>query len=143
MMTALSTETGKRKDMSPPDSVGGMELTHPSGMKRLMNPKTSLSEVSSPLRWLSLLMVLYYHGLPLSVLGSWFSVHKTTVLRFLLGANQELCPIVSHRGEGKVPHHREHPPHPNPLLPLLCHFVASPPTRGGEIRKGFDGGEEK
>jgi len=32
------------------------------------------------------------------------------------------------------------PPHPNPLLPLLCHFVTSPPTRGGEIREGFDGG---
>ena len=33
--------------------------------------------------WLMLMFVLYYHGLSLSVLGTLFGVHKTTVMRWL------------------------------------------------------------
>ena len=39
-------------------------------------------------------MVLYHHGMPLSVLGSWFGVHKTTILRRMLGLAIVLWPIV-------------------------------------------------
>jgi transposase-like protein len=94
MMTSMKTETGKRAGMTIPQK-GGMELTHPSGILTLISPQIALSEIRSPLRWLSFLMVLYYHGLPISVLGGWFSVHKTTVLRWILGASSELWPMVS------------------------------------------------
>ena len=40
-------------------------------------------------------MVLYYHGIPLYVLGNWFSVHKTTVLRWIMGVTLALWPLVS------------------------------------------------
>ena len=40
-------------------------------------------------------MALYYHGVPLSVLGQWCSVHKTTVLRWILGMSLGLLPQVS------------------------------------------------
>lgn len=33
--------------------------------------------------WLMLMFMLYYHGLPLSVIGTCFGVHKTTVMRWL------------------------------------------------------------
>ena len=39
-------------------------------------------------------MVLYYYGVPLSVLGSWLNVHKTTILRWILGLCLELFPLV-------------------------------------------------
>lgn len=93
MMTSLSAETGQRAGMKPP-SAHGMELTYPEAIQSLINPQVKVTQVSSPLKWLSFLMVLYYHGLPLSVLGHWLGVHKTTILRWILGASQELWPIV-------------------------------------------------
>ena len=39
-------------------------------------------------------MVLYHHGMPLSVLGSCFGVHKTTILRRMLCLAIVLWPIV-------------------------------------------------
>ena len=39
-------------------------------------------------------MTLYYYGVPLSALGRWLNVHKTTVLRWMLGLSVALWPIV-------------------------------------------------
>lgn len=39
-------------------------------------------------------MALYYHGLPLSVLGRWFRVHKTTILRWIISLSVSLWPYV-------------------------------------------------
>jgi len=39
-------------------------------------------------------MVLYYYGVPLSVMGSWLKVHKTTILRWMIGLSLELFPYV-------------------------------------------------
>jgi transposase-like protein len=55
----------------------------------------NLGEVASPLKWISFMMALYYHGVPLSVCGKWFNVHKTTVLRWILGLTLSLWPLVS------------------------------------------------
>ena len=54
-----------------------------------------VSEIDKPLKWIAFLMVLYYHGVPLSVLGQWCSVHKITVLRCILGMSLGLLPQVS------------------------------------------------
>jgi transposase-like protein len=94
MMTSLSAETGQRAGMKPP-SAHGMELTSPGAIQSLINPQVKVTDVSSPLKWLSFLMVLYYHGLPLSVSCHWLGVHKTTILRWILGASLQLWPIVS------------------------------------------------
>jgi transposase-like protein len=72
-----------------------MELTSPGAIQSLINPQVKVTDVSSPLKWLSFLMVLYYHGLPLSVSCHWLGVHKTTILRWILGASLQLWPIVS------------------------------------------------
>jgi hypothetical protein len=53
-----------------------------------------VSSIASSLRWVIFCLVMYYHGVPLSVLGSWFGVSKTTILRRMLGLVLVLWPIV-------------------------------------------------
>ena len=82
----------------------GLETVSPQGMTPDLGeapPQRLVEEVETPLLagdtspsalaalwegttgWLMLMFVLYYHGLSLSVLGTLFGVHKTTVMRWL------------------------------------------------------------
>jgi transposase-like protein len=93
MMTALSPQAGIRAGVARADE-GGMVIADPTSITTLVNPAAEFTDIRSSLKWMSVLMVLYYHGVPLSVLGGWFSVHKTTVLRWILGMGLALWPIV-------------------------------------------------
>ncbi len=64
-------------------------------IEALLTPGTSLWEISWELKWAVVLLVLYGHGLPLRVLGSWLGVDKTTVLRWILGLSQALWSQLS------------------------------------------------
>jgi transposase-like protein len=94
MMTSLSPQAGLRAGIAVSDPQG-MTITDPTAIKTLVNPETPLASRRSPLKWVSFLMVLYYHGVPLSVLGKWVNVHKTTVLRWILAVSLELWPLVA------------------------------------------------
>jgi hypothetical protein len=72
----------------------GMQISDPSSIRKLMTPGICTSSIPSPLRWVVFCLTLYYYGVPLSVLGSWFGVHKTTILRRMLGLVLVLWPIV-------------------------------------------------
>jgi transposase-like protein len=72
----------------------GMQVFDPTSIRQLVTPGFCASSIASPLRWIILCLVLYYHGMPLSVLGSWFGVHKTTILRRMLGLVLVLWPII-------------------------------------------------
>lgn len=72
----------------------GMTLADPTAIKRLVTPDVPLDHVSPSLAGVAFLMALYRWGVPLSVLGRWMQVHKTTVLRWLLGLAVALWPIV-------------------------------------------------
>jgi len=74
--------------------TGGMSISDPTSIKDLITPDIPMSSVKGSLKWIVFCMVLYYHGLPLSVLGRWLHVHKTTVLRWMLGLALELFPMV-------------------------------------------------
>lgn len=93
MMTAFSNEAGQRAGIVSRESEG-MTLSDPTAIRTLMVPDSPLTAIGSPLKWVVLLMVLYFHGLPLRVLGQWVRVHKTTVLRWILGVSVALWPLV-------------------------------------------------
>ena len=67
-----------------------MQVSDPTSIKHLVTPGFCVSSIGSSLRWVVFCLALYFHGVPLSVLGDWFGVHKTTILRRMLG----LWPIV-------------------------------------------------
>ena len=86
----------ERADIQIPESVSskGMVISDPSSIRSLVTPDMPTSSVKDSLRWVVFCMILYFYGVPLSVLGSWLHVHKTTVLRWMIGLAVELFPLV-------------------------------------------------
>jgi transposase-like protein len=72
----------------------GMYVSDPTSIRKLVTPDVPVSAISGSLRWVIFCMALYYHGVSLSVLGKWLKVHKTTILRWVLGLALALWPIV-------------------------------------------------
>jgi len=103
MMRTFSSEGGdassrrdeawKKKGITIPE-MEGMPLSDPTAIRSLLTPQASLSNIKHPLQWVCFIMALYYHGLPLSVLGRWFNVHKTTILRWIISLTLCLWPLV-------------------------------------------------
>lgn len=96
---ASGNAIGERAGIQIPESVSsegsrGMSISDPSVMRSLVTPDIPTSSVKDSLKWVVYCMVLYYYGIPLSVLGSWLKVHKTTVLRWMIGLSIELFPLV-------------------------------------------------
>lgn len=60
-----------------------------------MTPELPLKRVADSLGWLTLLLTLFYGHVPLSVLGRWFGVHTTTILRWVVGLALAVWPLVS------------------------------------------------
>jgi transposase-like protein len=94
MMTSASCRSiGEKAGIQAP-AVEGMQVCDPTSIRKLVTPGVCASSIASPLRWLIFCLTLYYYGVPLSVLGSWFGVNKTTILRRILGLVLVLWPIV-------------------------------------------------
>jgi transposase-like protein len=60
-------------------------LVDPTAIRTLLTPGAAMEAVSDTLRWVGVCLMLYYWGVPLSRLGVWIGVHKTTILRWMLG----------------------------------------------------------
>jgi transposase-like protein len=96
MMKSSSGEAiavGEKAGIQIPESEG-MSVSDPTRIKKLITPDVPVSSIHNPLRWVILCMVLYYEGVRLSVLGRWMKVHKTTILRWILGLALALWPMV-------------------------------------------------
>ena len=93
MMETLSPEVGESAGLSVPAS-SGMEVTKFAGVKALLTPDVALKEVGFSLFWIALMLRLFWLGVPLRVLGQWFHVHPTTVLRWSLGLSCALWPQI-------------------------------------------------
>lgn len=93
MESANGISIGEKAGIQIPET-GGMSISDPTSIRSLITPDIPTSSVKDSLKWIVLCMVLYFHGVPLSVLGSWLKVHKTTVLRWMLGLALELFPLV-------------------------------------------------
>jgi len=92
-MMKSNTTIGERSGIQIPES-GGMNLSDPTNMRKLVDPNTEIGEVSRPMKLVVLCMVLCYHGISLSSLGRWLGVHKTTILRWMVSLALEVFPIV-------------------------------------------------
>lgn len=73
----------------------GMQLADPTALAALVTPDLPMAQVAGSLCWLAVIMTLFYWNVPLSVLGRWCGVHKTTILRWVLGLALALWPTVS------------------------------------------------
>jgi transposase-like protein len=80
---------------SGPSAEHGMRIADPTALAALVTPDLPLTQVPDSLCWLTFLMTLFYWNVPLSVLGRWCGVHKTTILRWVVGLALALWPIVS------------------------------------------------
>ncbi|MBM3210630.1 DDE-type integrase/transposase/recombinase [Candidatus Poribacteria bacterium] len=90
---ASAATIGERIGIQVPES-GGMNLSDPTNIRKLVDPNTEVGEVSKSLKLVVLCMVLCYHGISLSTIGGWLRVHKTTILRWIVSLSLELFPIV-------------------------------------------------
>ena len=94
MVRSLENDAGKKAGITANEADGTI-ISDPTALRKLVSPQAAVSEIDKPLKWIAFLMALYYHGVPPSVLGQWCSVHKTTVLRWILGMSLGLWPQVS------------------------------------------------
>lgn len=99
MMRTLSSEAGARAGFV--GSVGeALPVSDPTAIRKLITPGEPLAEISSALAWICRCLTLYYWGVPLSRLGMWLGVHKTTVLRWMLGVVGALWPACCRQAGG-------------------------------------------
>ena len=97
MMTTLSSEAGEKAGWV--SSVGEDPMvSDPTAIRKLLTPGGELAEISSALQWICRGLTFYYWGVPLSRLGMWLGVHKTTVLRWMLGLVVCLWPVCCQAG---------------------------------------------
>ena len=97
MLSESCKGIGAKAGMQMPETAcasQGMQVSDPTSIRKLVTPGIRASSIGSPLRWVVFCLTLYYYGVPLSVLGSWFGVHKATILRRMLGLIMVLWPIV-------------------------------------------------
>ena len=95
LLESLSLPAAPPAGWSVPSADRGMRLADPTALAALVTPDLPLAQVPGSLCWLTFLMTLFYWNVPLSVLGRWCGVHKTTILRWVLGLALALWPLVS------------------------------------------------
>ena len=96
LLASRSVPAGLEASHGVPSSDRGMRLADPTALTALVTPDLPLAEVPGSLCWLSFCMTLFYWNVPLSVLGRWCGVHKTTSLRWVVGLAVALWPLVYH-----------------------------------------------
>jgi transposase-like protein len=94
ILESLSPPPGPSVHWGLPSADRGMQLADPTALAALVTPELPLERVTDSLSWLTFLMTLFYWNVPLSVLGRWCGVHKTTILRWVLGLALALWPII-------------------------------------------------
>ena len=103
MLESLSLSAPPPTGWSGPSADRGMRIADPTALAALVTPDLPLAQVPGSLCWLTFLMTLFYWNVPLSVLGRWCGVHKTTILRGVLGLALALWPSVSQSIMERIP----------------------------------------
>ncbi len=94
MLESVSPQVAQYTGAGVPRADRGMKLADPTALTALVTPDLPLQQIPDSLCWLTFIMTLFYWNVPLSVLGRWCGVHKTTILRWVLGLALALWPIV-------------------------------------------------
>jgi transposase-like protein len=92
--SSTAAALGQRAGLEAKSSSEGMKLSDPTVIRKLLRPHVSIEELPQPLCLLVFVMILWWWGVPLSVLGAWSGVPKTTILRQLLGLAWALWPYL-------------------------------------------------
>jgi transposase-like protein len=95
ILESLSPPAGPYTSLGVPSVDRGMRLADPTALAALVTPDLPLAQVPGSLCWLTFLMTLFYWNVPLSVLGRWCGVHKTTILRWVVGLALALWPRIA------------------------------------------------
>ena len=95
LLESLPRATTPPAGWSMPPVDRGMRLADPTALTALVTPELSLAQGPGSLCWLTCLMTLFYWHVPLAVLGRWCGVHKTTIVRWVLGLALALWPLIS------------------------------------------------
>jgi len=70
-------------------------LVDPTGVRKLIQPGVCIEEIGKGLQWIGFCLAFYYWGIPLSRLGMWLGVDKSTIWRWMVGLVNEIYePIV-------------------------------------------------
>lgn len=94
ILERLSLPAGLDASSGVPSSDCGMRIADPTALAALVTPDLPLAQVPGALCWLTFLMTLFYWNVPVSVLGRWCGVHKTTILRWVVGLALALWPLI-------------------------------------------------
>ena len=94
MLESMAMPAPPPAGWSVPTVDRGMRLADPTALAALVTSELALAQVPGSLCWLTFLMTLFYWNVPLSVLGRWCGVHKTTILRWVLGLALALWPLI-------------------------------------------------
>lgn len=94
MLESLSLPAAPQAGWSVPSADRGMRLVDPTALAALVTPGLPLARVAGSLCWVTMIMTLFSWNVPLSVLGRWCGVQKTTIFRWILGLALALWPIV-------------------------------------------------
>ena len=94
MLESLSLPAPPPAGWCMPSADRGMHMADPTALAALVTPDLPLAQVPRSLCWLTCLMTLFYWNVPLSVWGRWCGVHKTTILRWVLGLALALWPLI-------------------------------------------------
>jgi hypothetical protein len=78
-LESLSLPTSPPVGWSGPSADRGMRMADPTALAALVTPDLPLAHVPGSLCWLTFLMTLFDWHVPLSVLGRWWGVPKTTI----------------------------------------------------------------
>jgi hypothetical protein len=79
ILESLSAPGGLSAGCGVPRVDQGMKRTDPTALGALVTPDLTLQQVPGSLCWLTFLMTLVYGNVPVSVLGRWCGVQKTTI----------------------------------------------------------------
>lgn len=92
--SSTAAALGQRAGLEVEPASEGMTLSDPTAMRKVLTPGMAIGEVSQHLCLLIFVRTLWWWGVPLSVLGAWWGVHKTTLLRQILGLAQAVWPYL-------------------------------------------------
>lgn len=93
MISELADIKAKRVGITE-KQASSMTISDPTAIKALIDPFSEVTRLPSTLRLLIFSLSLYYWGVPLETLGRWLAVHKTTILRHVVGLSGCLWDII-------------------------------------------------
>jgi hypothetical protein len=95
ILESLSPPAGFDASHGVPSRDRGRRMADPTALTAVVTPDLPLVKVADSRCWLTFRMTLFYWHVPVSVLDRWCGVHKTTILRWVLGLALALDPIIS------------------------------------------------